>query len=321
LSALLSVENLSVEFSLPEGNLRAPDGVSFTIDSKEFVGIVGESGSGKSVTALAIMGLIPNPPGKIVNGKILFNGRDIVRSKNHPRGREISMVFQNPLNSLNPNLKIGRQLTETLEEHYDLKKNEAHSRVVETMRKLGIPDPETMMNRYPFEYSGGMRQRTMIAMAMLCSPKLLIADEPTTALDVTIQAQILHLFQQLREGSETAVMFITHDLSVVSQIADKVVVMYAGKIAEISPTEQIFSTPFHPYTVGLLNSIPGKKNQKKRTLEAIPGNVPSLIDPPSGCRFHPRCEKRMDICTRKHPPIFNVDGSMVSCWLYQEVGF
>ena len=257
MTPLLEVRDLVVEFRIPEGTLRAPDGVSFRMAPQEILGVVGESGSGKSVTALSIMGLIPNPPGKMVAGEILFQGRDLKQQIGDIRGQKISMVFQNPLNSLNPSLRIGVQLTEVLVEHLKLSQPEAKARAITLMQQLGIPDPQTLQMRYPFEYSGGMRQRIMIAMAMLCNPMLMIADEPTTALDVTIQAQILHLFQRLREQFHTSIMYITHDLSVVSQIADRVLVMYAGKIVERGETERIFSVPRHPYTQGLIRSIPG----------------------------------------------------------------
>lgn len=319
MNPLLSVEDLTVEFKISNVKFKAPDGISFKVFENECVGMVGESGSGKSVTALAIMGLVPKPQGKIVKGKILFEGKDLLKTNTHPRGTKISMVFQNPLNSLNPNIKIGKQLSEVLEQHQGMSYKEAIGKVITIMKQLGIPEPEKMIERYPFEYSGGMRQRTMIAMAMLCNPKLLIADEPTTALDVTIQAQIIQLFKKLKIESKTSILFISHDLSVVSQIADRVVVMYAGKICEISETEKIFEKPLHPYTVGLILSIPDMKERKTK-LRSIDGNVPSLVDPPIGCRFHPRCSQKMPICTEKEPEDFLVDGRLVKCWLYKEVG-
>lgn len=319
MNPLLSVEDLMVEFRVSGAIFRAPDGVSFQIMEDECVGLVGESGSGKSVTALAIMGLVPKPQGRIVGGRILFEGQDLTKVIKYLRGTKISMVFQNPLNSLNPNMKIGRQLSEVLEQHYGMSYADAIVRVVEVMKQLGIPEPEKMVERYPFEYSGGMRQRAMIAMAMLCNPKLLIADEPTTALDVTIQAQIIQLFKQLKNQSRTSILFISHDLSVVSQIADRVVVMYAGKVCEISPVRKIFDKPLHPYTEGLISSIVDMK-QRKTKLKSIEGNVPSLIDPPTGCRFHPRCSRKMQICSQKEPGFFSKDDRLVKCWLYEGVG-
>jgi len=318
LNPLLTVEDLVVEFKISKAKFRAPDGVSFTVMRDECVGFVGESGSGKSVTALAIMGLVPKPQGRVLRGKIVFDGTDLLKTDEHPRGKKISMVFQNPLNSLNPNLKIGKQLTEVLEEHYGMSYRQAMERVVQVMKQLGIPDPEEMVKRYPFEYSGGMRQRVMIAMAMLCEPKLLIADEPTTALDVTIQAQIIQLFKQLKNQSKTSILFISHDLSVISQIADRIIVMYAGKICEISPMKELFEKPLHPYTVGLISSIPDMKERKTR-LKSIEGNVPSLVDPPSGCRFHPRCQQKMKKCIESEPPLFSIQGREVKCWLYEGV--
>lgn len=317
MSVLLSVEDLRTEFRLPEGTIAAPDGISFSLNRGEILGVVGESGSGKSVTALSILGLVPNPPGRVVSGRILFDDRDLRKEAHRLRGREISMVFQNPLNSLNPALRIGRQLTEVLEEHTGASSESALARSIEMMQLLGIPDPQSMMRRYPFEYSGGMRQRIMVAMAMLCSPKLLIADEPTTALDATIQAQMLHLFESLRSEFGTSIIYITHDLSVVSQLSDRIIVMYAGHIVEEAPTELLFRSPSHPYTQGLIRSIPGSVSRRnaERKLPFITGNVPNLLRPPAGCRFHPRCPFVMDRCRTKAPPDFAREGGRVWCWL------
>jgi len=312
------VEDLAVEFKTRLGKFCAPDGVTFSVFESECVGLVGESGSGKSVTALAIMGLLAKNA-RVARGRILFDGVDITSGNDHPRGKKMSMVFQNPLNSLNPNMKIGQQLCEVLEENFKMGKEEARKRVIETMAKLGIPEAEKMLERYPFEYSGGMRQRAMIAMAMLCEPKLLIADEPTTALDVTIQAQIMRLFKQLKSSSRTSILFISHDLSVVSQIADRIIVMYAGKICEISPAKQLFEDPLHPYTQGLIASVPNLK-RKGSKLHSIEGNVPSLLDPPSGCRFHPRCNKKLEVCSRQEPPEVQMKDRIVKCWLYEKAG-
>jgi len=318
LNPLLLVEDLAVEFKTRLGKFCAPDGVTFSVFESECVGLVGESGSGKSVTALAIMGLLAKNA-RVARGRILFDGVDITSGNDHPRGKKMSMVFQNPLNSLNPNMKIGQQLCEVLEENFKMGKEEARKRVIETMTKLGIPEAEKMLERYPFEYSGGMRQRAMIAMAMLCEPKLLIADEPTTALDVTIQAQIMRLFKQLKSSSRTSILFISHDLSVVSQIADRIIVMYAGKICEISPAKQLFEDPLHPYTQGLIASVPNLK-RKGSKLHSIEGNVPSLLDPPSGCRFHPRCNKKLEVCSRQEPPEVQMKDRIVKCWLYEKAG-
>jgi peptide/nickel transport system ATP-binding protein/oligopeptide transport system ATP-binding protein len=318
LNPLLLVEDLAVEFKTRLGKFYAPDGVTFSVFEGECVGLVGESGSGKSVTALAIMGLLPKNA-RVARGRILFDGVDITSGNDHPRGKKMSMVFQNPLNSLNPNMKIGQQLCEVLEENFKMSKEEARKRVIETMTKLGIPEAEKMLERYPFEYSGGMRQRAMIAMAMLCEPKLLIADEPTTALDVTIQAQIMRLFKQLKSSSRTSILFISHDLSVVSQISDRIIVMYAGKICEISPAKQLFEDPLHPYTQGLIASVPDLK-KKGSKLRSIEGNVPSLLDPPTGCRFHPRCNKKLEICTQHEPDEVQMKDRIVKCWLYEKAG-
>lgn len=313
---LLEVRNLTVEFHTPEGRIKALNDVSFTLNEGEVLGIVGESGSGKSTAALAIMHLLPEPSGRITGGEILFRGEPLSERIEELRGKDITMVFQNPLNSLNPSLRIGKQLMEVLEEHLGMDEKTAWKESVETLRLMGIPDPETMMDRYPFEFSGGMRQRVMIAMAMLCKPQLLIADEPTTALDVTIQAQILKLFKQLRRITNTSIIFISHDLSVIAQIADRVLIMYAGKVLEMSDVRNIFKNPLHPYTQGLLKSIPSFSKSKGKRLHSIPGNVPNLIDPPSGCVFHPRCPYRMEICEREFPPVFEVNGTKVNCWLY-----
>ncbi len=318
MNPLLLVEDLAVEFKTRLGKFYVPDGVTFSVFEGECVGLVGESGSGKSVTALAIMGLLPKNA-RVARGRILFDGVDITSGNDHPRGKKMSMVFQNPLNSLNPNMKIGQQLCEVLEENFKMSKEEARKRVIETMTKLGIPEAEKMLERYPFEYSGGMRQRAMIAMAMLCEPKLLIADEPTTALDVTIQAQIMRLFKQLKSSSRTSILFISHDLSVVSQIADRIIVMYAGKICEISPVKQLFEDPLHPYTQGLIASVPDLK-KKGSKLRSIEGNVPSLLDPPTGCRFHPRCNKKLEICTQHEPDEVQMKDRIVKCWLYEKAG-
>lgn len=312
---LLEVEDFSVVFRLPEGRLHACQNVSFDVAKGESLGIVGESGSGKSVSVLSMMGLVQGD----VSGRLFFRGQPM-SSLESVRGREVSMVFQNPLNSLNPSLQIGLQLSEVLIEHLGLSKTEARERVQLTMERLAIPDPATMMKRYPFEYSGGMRQRVMIAMAMLCEPSLLIADEPTTALDVTNQAQILHLFRELQENFGTSLIFISHDLGVVSQISQRIMVLYAGRRMELAPSETLFSSPLHPYTQGLLRSIPRLLPEKRKVpLASIPGNVPGLIHLPEGCLYHPRCEFVSARCRTEQPPAFHVGRTTVHCWRYEEM--
>ncbi len=310
---LLEVEDFSVVFRLPEGRLHACQNISFDVGKGESLGIVGESGSGKSVSVLSMMGLVQGD----VSGRLFFKGRPMSSLKS-VRGREVSMVFQNPLNSLNPSLKIGLQLSEVLIEHLGLSKAEARGRVRSMMERLAIPDPAALMKRYPFEYSGGMRQRVMIAMAMLCEPSLLIADEPTTALDVTNQAQILHLFRELQENFGTSLIFISHDLGVVSQISQRIMVLYAGRRMEFGPSETLFSSPLHPYTQGLLRSIPRLLPEKRKApLASISGNVPGLIHLPGGCRYHPRCEFVSARCRTEQPPAFHVGRTAVHCWLYE----
>ena len=309
---MLSVEGFSVRLRLPYGELRACENVSFELRPGESLGVVGESGSGKSVTMLSMMGLIPGRR----EGVLRYKGTRM-EDLSALRGREVSMVFQNPLNSLNPSMRIGRQLTEVLTEHLGLKRREAEKRVLSVMERLAVPEPESLMRRYPFEYSGGMRQRVMIAMAMLCEPDLLIADEPTTALDVTNQAQILHLFRELQDRFGTSLIFISHDLSVVSQIAHRVMVMYAGTVMEIGPSESLFRDPLHPYTRGLVDSLPRLLSEERKSpLASIPGTIPSLIDPPKGCRFHPRCSRALERCAIQAPKAVRGADRTVCCWLY-----
>lgn len=315
-ASLLSVEGLSVRLRLPYGELRACEDVSFTVEPGEALGVVGESGSGKSVTMLSIMGLMRGHK----EGVLRFKGNPM-EDLSPLRGRDVAMVFQNPLNSLNPSMRIGRQLTEVLTEHLGLTEREAERRVLSVMERLAVPEPESLMRRYPFEYSGGMRQRVMIAMAMLCEPSLLIADEPTTALDVTNQAQILHLFRELQERFGTSLIFISHDLSVVSQIAHRVMVMYAGSVMEIGPSESLFRDPLHPYTRGLVASLPRLlPTERKKPLASIPGAIPSLIDPPEGCRFLPRCPRAVEKCALGAPKALHVGNRIVCCCLYEEGG-
>ncbi len=324
---LLAVRSLKTYFYVFEGIARAVDDVSLHLNRREVLGIVGESGCGKSVTAQSIMRLIPDPPGKIVGGSILFDGQDLVRlsmkAMRSIRGKRIAMIFQEPMSSLNPVYTIGDQIAEMFTLHEGLSKKDALDRAVDMLRKVQIPAPEKRIHEYPHQLSGGMRQRAMIAMALSCNPEVLIADEPTTALDVTVQAQILDLMLQLRQDYDTAIMMITHDLGVIAEIAHRVVVMYAGKVVEEAPTIPLFEAPRHPYTQGLLRSIPklGERTRSgRRRLSEIPGMVPGLLQLPRGCRFHPRCGRAMDICREKEPPLFREeDGRAVRCWLYGEM--
>ena len=292
---LLEVKDLRTHFFTKEGAVRAVDGVSFSVDKGRTLGIVGESGSGKSVTALSIMGLIPKPPAKIVSGEILFDGRDLTtlseKQLEDVRGREIAMIFQDPMTSLNPTLRIGTQITEVLDRHYGMNKGEARRRAVELLEEVRIPRAAERLDDYPHRFSGGMRQRVMIAIALACNPNLLIADEPTTALDVTVQAQVLDLLEDLREEHEMALILITHDMGVVAEVADEVAVMYAGQIVEQASGEDLFDRPEHPYTEALLGALPELEgdNVREDRLVAIPGRPPDLIDPPEACRFAARC--------------------------------
>ena len=300
--------------------MRAIDGVSFEIGEGKTLGLVGESGCGKSVTSLSIMRLIQSPPGKIVGGEIFYRGRDLLRLNNEAmrriRGNEISMIFQEPMTSLNPVFTVGNQIGEAIKLHQGLGKRETRQKTIEMLRLVKIADPESRVDSYPHQLSGGMRQRVMIAMALSCNPSLLIADEPTTALDVTIQAQILELIKELQQKiGGMALLLITHDLGVVSEQADSVAIMYAGKIVERSSTRAIFNHPFHPYTVGLLNSLPGIGGLKKKRLDAIPGVVPSPLNLPSGCRFRDRCPRAQEICAQTEPPLEEKEpGHTVACY-------
>ena len=321
---LLDVKNLKTYFFTDEGVVRAVDGVDLYIEQGETLGVVGESGCGKSVTALSIMKLIPQPPGKIVEGQILYNGVNLVdlpaNRLRKIRGKEISMVFQEPMTSLNPVFTCGEQIAEALRLHEGLGRREAMDKTVDMLKLVHIPNAERRVKEYPHQLSGGMRQRVMIAMALSCSPKLLIADEPTTALDVTIQAQILELLNELKSKLRMAVMLITHDMGVIAETAQRVVVMYAAKVAEEAPVADLFKEPLHPYTQGLLRSIPriDLDATERRRLETIPGTVPTLrgeIAP--GCRFAPRCPFVKSVCTEQDPALKEVKpGHKVSCWLY-----
>ena len=315
---LLEVKNLSTHFSVEGGEFCAVDGVSFALEPGRTLGIVGESGCGKSVTALSIMGLIPQPPGRIAAGEILFEGLDLLKlapaQLRELRGDRISMIFQEPMSSLNPAFTVGDQIAEVLLRHRKYSRQDARDRAIELLRRVRIPSPERRYDEHPHRLSGGMRQRVMIAMALACSPRLLIADEPTTALDVTIQAQILDLMRLLREETGTAIILITHDLGVVAELADDVAVMYAGRIVEHASVARIFSEPQHPYTVGLLGSIPRLHMERER-LAAIEGFVPDAAALPEGCRFHPRCPFAIDRCAREIPPLAEVgSGHFVACW-------
>jgi len=317
---LLDVQDLHTVFRTEEGEAAAVDGVSFLLGQGETLGIVGESGCGKSVTSLSIMRLIPSPPGRIASGRVLFEGKDILRLPEDEmrsiRGNEISMIFQEPMTCLNPVFTCGYQVAEAVELHQELPWKEAFARAEGMLRMVSIPLPEKRAREYPHQLSGGMRQRVMIAMALSCRPKILIADEPTTALDVTIQAQILDLMRDLKEEFGTAIILVTHNLGVISEMAERVLVMYAGKVMEEASVEALFDSPKHPYTQGLLGCVP-KLHGHGRRLDTIEGVVPGLLRMPSGCRFNPRCPLAADVCYKKEPPMEEVgDGRRVACWLY-----
>ena len=314
---LLSVRNLKTSFFTHVGEVKAVRG-SFDVNEGEVLGIVGESGSGKSVTSLSIMGLLQYP-GRVVDGEILLNGEDILTySKNQMRrvrGKEIAMIFQDPMTSLNPVYTIGNQIMEMILEHEKMSRREARARAIEMLKLVGIPAAEKRIDSYPHEFSGGMRQRVMIALALSCNPKLLIADEPTTALDVTIQAQILNLIKKLNRQFGMTTMLITHDLGVVATVCDKVAVMYGGLIMEYGTADEIFYHPRHPYTMGLLGSIPHVDGGEKRRLIPIDGTPPDLINPPKGCPFSTRCKYCMNVCTQEQPPYFAEDKHRTMCWM------
>lgn len=323
---LLDVRNLKTYFYTEDGVVKAVDGVDFYVKPGEVLGLVGESGCGKSVTSLSIMRLI-SAPGKIVEGQILFEGKDLVQASEDEmiqvRGNRISMIFQQPQTALNPVFKVGDQIAEVLSIHQGMSKEAGLARAIELLQMVGIPEPERRAEAYPHELSGGMAQRVMIAMGLACVPNLLIADEPTTALDVTIQAQILDLMRNLRENIGTAIILITHDLGVVSEMCERVAVMYAGQIVEQADVQTIFARPLHPYTQGLIGSIPVLGKLKDR-LDVIPGSVPNLVNLPPGCRFAPRCRAREEyqlaVCTAQSPELMQVEGEShkVRCWLYQD---
>ena len=324
---LLEVKNLKIYFDTEEGVVRAVDGVTFSIGPEKTLGVVGESGCGKSVTAKAVMGLVKSPPGRVEGGEILFHrdGRTIDMAKLNPkgeemrriRGNEIAMIFQEPMTSLNPVYTIGNQIMEAIILHQGLSKKEAKKKATEVLASVGIPSPEQRIDEYPHQLSGGMRQRAMIAMALSCHPSLLIADEPTTALDVTIQAQVQDLMNDLRTDFKTAIMFITHDLGVIAHMADDVIIMYLGRIVESAPVGELFDNPKHPYTIGLLNSIPSFTVSRAKRLVPIEGVVPDSVGAPRGCGFEPRCPQAKEICKEQIPELKAITPQhLAACWLY-----
>ncbi|NMM62890.1 ABC transporter ATP-binding protein [Clostridium sp. P21] len=320
---LLEVKNLKTYFNTEDGLVKAVDDVSFKIKEGETLAVVGESGCGKSITAMSIMRLIPNPPGKIIGGEIYFDGKDVIKLPDEEmmkiRGNQISVIFQEPMTSLNPVFTVGEQISEAIILHRNVDEKEARKQSIESLKLVGIPRADEIVDSYPHELSGGMRQRAMIAMAVSCNPKLLIADEPTTALDVTIQAQILDLMRELKKKLKTSIMLITHDLGVVAEMADYIVVMYAGKIVEETSVLELYKNPLHPYTIGLLNSKPAIYKESDR-LYSIPGQVPNPLNMPTGCYFNPRCSKCTDKCVQSQPALVEVEpGHKIACWNYKEV--
>lgn len=325
MTELLSVEHLRTYFHTREGVVKAVDDISFDLSAGKTLGIVGESGSGKSVANLSLLRLIPNPPGKIEGGQIRFEGRDLLKLPDELirqiRGNQISMIFQDPMTSLNPFLTIERQMSEVLEIHKGLSRSEARTKVLQMLDVVGIPGAEARLKDYPHQFSGGMRQRVMIAMALLCQPKLVIADEPTTALDVTIQAQILELLRNLQREFQMAIILITHNLGVAATMCERIAVMYAGRIVEFGTAKEIFYNPRHPYTVGLLRSIPRLDEAVADRLETIPGQPPDIINLPAGCPFAPRCSYAIDRCRREYPEAISFEEHHYSrCWRAKDIG-
>ena len=317
---MLEVRNLRTTFTTEDGVVQAVNGISYSLQRGEALGIVGESGCGKSVSVLSLMRLIPEPPGKIVEGEVLFQGRDILRMTTNDlrelRGNQIAMIFQDPMTSLNPVLTIGKQITETVLLHTERNKVEARRHAIDLLNLVGIPDAASKLDDYPHQFSGGMRQRVMIAMALSCDPLLLIADEPTTALDVTTQAQILELVKRLRKEIGMAVIWITHDLGVVAGCVDRVIVMYAGQIVESAPLREFYANPRHPYSIGLLNSLPRLDSVDAQKLKSIPGQPLNLIDLPDRCPFLARCRNRIEKCGLKNPPLRRIGASHeIACWV------
>jgi oligopeptide transport system ATP-binding protein len=323
---LLSVQDLETQFRTREGTVHAVNGVSFRLKEGETLGIVGESGCGKSVTVMSMLGLIPTPPGKVVGGQAIYQGNDLLKMKSEEirnvRGSKISMVFQDPMTSFNPVLTIGKQVAEPLVLHQKLSRQHAYERAAEMLNLVGIPNAQDRLDDYPHQFSGGMRQRVMIAMALICNPQILIADEPTTALDVTIQAQIIELVKKLRDELGMAIIWITHDLGIVAGLADRVSVMYGGLIIEEAPVSMLYENPQHPYTIGLLESLPRVDEIRKRRLESIDGIPPVLLEHPDYCPFHPRCKYRIDRCLQEQPKLIpvNYDFHTVACWVDTNTG-
>ncbi|GIV63424.1 MAG: ABC transporter ATP-binding protein [Bellilinea sp.] len=322
---ILQVQGLETQFRTREGIIHAVNGVSFNLKEGETLGIVGESGCGKSVTVMSMLRLIPSPPGRVTAGKALFQGRDLLTMSDeeirHIRGAQISMVFQDPMTSFNPVLTIGRQVAEPLEVHMGMNQKEAEDRVAEMLAKVGIPNPKDRLNNYPHQFSGGMRQRVMIAMALVCNPQILIADEPTTALDVTIQAQIVDLVKRLRDELGMAIIWITHDLGVIAGLADRMAVMYGGFIIETAPVRDLYGHPTHPYTIGLLGSLPRMDEAGSRRLVSIDGLPPVLLEKPTYCPFAPRCKFAVERCWHENPPLMQVSPDHYSaCWVDTETG-
>lgn len=323
--SLLQVTDLKTRFHTPEGVVHAVNGISLEIKEGETVAIVGESGCGKSVSMMSLLGLIPTPPGEIYSGKAIYRGSDLLKKTEKEmediRGQEISMIFQDPMTSLNPVLTVGRQLTEGLRAHLGLDEQQAEKRAVELLEQVGIPDPARRLTDYPHQFSGGMRQRVMIAMALSCAPSLLIADEPTTALDVTIQAQIMELVLRLRESLHMAIIWITHDLGVVAGMADRVIVMYAGHIVEEANVEDLYDSPSHPYTLALLAALPRVDRRRDQRLKSIPGSPPNLLAKPHGCPFAPRCEYAIEKCHKENPELTSIGKQHRSaCWVNVKTG-
>ena len=321
---VLEVNDLTTRFNTQDGVVHAVTDVSFTLNKGEFLGVVGESGSGKSVTVMSLLRLIPMPPGEIVSGEAIFDGEDLlamdIKKLRDVRGGRIGFVFQDPMTSLNPVVRVGPQITEALKLHRGMSSEDAKERAVELLDMVGIPDAESRLKSYPHEFSGGMRQRAMIAIALACSPEVVIADEPTTALDVTIQAQIIEIVKELRDTLDTAVVWITHDLGVIASLADRVVVMYGGQIVEEGPVDEIYGTPQHPYTMALLRSVP-RLDQKGAGLESITGQPPSMYSAPTYCVFAPRCEYAYDRCAQENPVLSPISEThKVACWWDVEEG-
>jgi oligopeptide/dipeptide ABC transporter ATP-binding protein len=322
---LLDVQGLETEFKTPDGIVHAVNGVSFGLEEGETLGVVGESGCGKSVTMLSVLSLIPSPPGKVTAGKAFFFGQDLLHMSKeeirHVRGAQISMVFQDPMTSLNPVLTIGRQLTEPLILHLGMTKKQAETRAAELLSMVGIPNAKERLNDYPHQYSGGMRQRVMIAMALSCNPQILIADEPTTALDVTIQAQIVELVKRLRDELGMAIVWITHDLGVVAGLAQRVIVMYGGFIIEEANVKELYANPQHPYTLSLLGSLPRVDEKERHKLTSLEGLPPVLYQKPNACPFAPRCKYVIERCWKENPPLLDIEpGHRSACWVNPETG-